>query len=117
MKATALYEYFCPCPRGLEQALVAELEAAGATDAVALAGGAECRGPLATAYRVNLHSRLASRVMLRIARGSYRSEDDLYRLASAQPWESWFDHTCTLRVDTTAIRSPLTSLNFATLRV
>ena len=31
------------------------------------------------------------------------------RLASAQPWESWFDHTCTLRVDTTAQRSPLRS--------
>jgi putative N6-adenine-specific DNA methylase len=113
----ALNDYFCPCPRGLEQALVAEVEAAGATAAAALAGGVECRGPLEVAYRINLHSRLASRVMLRIARGSYRSEDDLYRLASAQPWESWFDHTCTLRVDTTAIRSPLASLNFATLRI
>ena len=113
----ALNDYFCPCPRGLEQALVAEVEAAGATAAAALAGGVECRGTLETAYRINLHSRLASRVMLRIARGRYRSEDDLYKLAAAQPWESWFDHTCTLRVDTTAIRSPLTSLNFATLRI
>jgi putative N6-adenine-specific DNA methylase len=111
------HDYFCPCPRGLEQALVAELEAAGATAATARAGGVECSGPLETAYRINLHSRLASRVMLRIARSSYRHEDDLYRLASAQPWESWFDHGCTLRVDTTAIRSPLTSLNFATLRI
>ena len=111
------HDYFCPCPRGLEPALVAEVEAAGASAAVALAGGVECRGSLETAYRINLHSRLASRVMLRVARGSYRHEDDLYRLASAQPWESWFDHRCTLRVDTTAIRSPLTSLNFATLRI
>ncbi len=114
---TSLNDYFCPCPRGLEQALVAEVQAAGATAAVALAGGVECRGSLESAYRINLHSRLASRVMLRIARGSYRTEDDLYRLASAQPWETWFDHSCTLRVDTTAIRSPLTSLNFATLRI
>jgi putative N6-adenine-specific DNA methylase len=112
-----LNRYFCPCPRGLEQALVVELQAAGATEAVALAGGVQCRGSLETAYRINLHSRLASRVMLQVARGSYRGEDDLYKLALAQPWEAWFDHTCTLRVDTTAIRSPLTSLNFATLRV
>jgi putative N6-adenine-specific DNA methylase len=96
---------------------MAEVQAAGASGTVALAGGVQCRGTLETAYRINLHSRLASRVMLQLARGSYRHEDDLYRLALAQPWESWFDSTCTLRVDTTAIRSPLTSLNFATLRI
>jgi putative N6-adenine-specific DNA methylase len=115
--SSPLNDYFCPCPRGLEQSLIAEVEAAGAVNAVALAGGVKCRGPLETAYRINLHSRLASRVMLQLARGSYRSEDDLYRLALAQPWEEWFDNKCTLRVDTTAIRSPLTSLNFATLRI
>ena len=113
----AVNHYFCPCPRGLEGALVAEVQAAGATGAVALAGGVGCRGPLEAAYRINLHSRIASRVLLLVARGSYRSEDDLYRLALAHPWEAWFDSSCTLRVDTTAIRSPLTSLNFATLRV
>ena len=113
----AVNQYFCPCPRGLEQALIAEVQAAGATGPVALAGGVQCRGALEAAYRINLHSRLASRVMLQLARGHYRNEDDLYRLALAQPWEEWFDSACTLRVDTTAIRSPLTSLNFATLRI
>ncbi len=94
-----------------------ELRAAGAVDLLALPGGVQCRGTLETAYRINLHSRLASRVLLQLASGSYRSEDDLYRLALAHPWEEWFDSGCTLRVDTTAIRSPLTSLNFATLRI
>jgi putative N6-adenine-specific DNA methylase len=110
-------DYFCPCPRGLEPALISEVTAAGASNAVALPGGVKCRGNLEVAYRINLHSRLASRVMLQLARGNYRNEDDLYRLALAQPWEEWFDNSCTLRVDTTAIRSPLTSLNFATLRI
>jgi putative N6-adenine-specific DNA methylase len=113
----SLNEYFCPCPRGLEQSLSVELAAAGAVQATALPGGVACRGTLQTAYRINLHSRLASRVMLQLARGTYRSEDDLYRLALAHPWEEWFGNDCTLRVDTTAIRSPLTSLNFATLRI
>lgn len=94
-----------------------ELEAAGAVDTVALPGGVKCRGSLAAAYRINLHSRLASRVLLRLTTGRYRSEDDLYRMALLQPWEEWFGNDCTLRVDTTAIRSPLTSLNFATLRI
>ena len=112
-----LNHYFCPCPRGLEQSLIVELAAAGAVQAAALPGGVACRGNLQTAYRINLHSRLASRVLLQLARGSYRNEDDLYRLALAQPWERWYGNECTLRVDTTAIRSPLTSLNFATLRI
>ena len=82
-----------------------------------LPGGVRCRGSLETAYRINLHSRIASRVLLQVAAGRYRSEDDLYRLAHGLPWESWFDSRHTLRVDTTAIRSPLASLAFATLRI
>lgn len=55
--------------------------------------------------------------MLRIAQSSYKSEEDIYRLAVKQPWESWFDVQNTLRIDITAIKSPLKSLNFTTLRI
>jgi putative N6-adenine-specific DNA methylase len=108
---------FCPCPRGLEPALAAELAACGAREVTPLPGGVRCRGSLETAYRINLHSRIASRVLLQVAAGRYRTEEDLYRLAHGQPWETWFDNRHTLRVDTTAIRSPLASLAFATLRI
>lgn len=36
---------------------------------------------------LNLHSRIASRVLLRIAQSSYRHEEDIYRLAVKQAWE------------------------------
>ncbi|KGC61308.1 THUMP domain protein [Burkholderia pseudomallei] len=65
----------------------------------------------------NLHSRIASRVLLKIAHRPYRNEQDVYALALEQPWERWFASTQTLRVDITAIKSPLKSLEFATLRV
>jgi putative N6-adenine-specific DNA methylase len=66
---------------------------------------------------LNLHSRIASRVLLQMAQAPYRQEDDLYKLASGLAWEDWFTSKQTLRVDVTAHRSPLKSLNFATLKI
>jgi putative N6-adenine-specific DNA methylase len=72
-------------------------------------------------WRINLHSRIASRVLVRIVQGRYRDENDIHRLALAQDWMQWFDVGRTLRVDTTAgsgkHKSPLKSLEFVTLRV
>jgi putative N6-adenine-specific DNA methylase len=112
---------FAPCPRGLEEVLVAELDELGIGGAHATAGGVHFAASWPDVWRVNLHSRLASRVLVRIAQGRYRSEDDIHRLAKAQDWARWFDVDATLRVDTTAgsgrHKSPLRSLEFVTLRV
>lgn len=109
--------FFCPSPRGLEQALCEELAALGGQHVKASGGGASCVGPLALGYRINLRSRIASRVLMQVALRRVRDEQDLYALTLAQPWELYFAPTRTLRVDLTAIRSPWRSLNFATLRV
>lgn len=111
------FDLFAACPRGLEAALVDELQSLGAVDCRALGGGVRFRGDRAVAYAANLWSRLASRVMRSIARRRYRDDDDLYRLANGVEWERFFDAGCTLRVDVSAQRSPLRSLNFATLRI
>lgn len=66
---------------------------------------------------LNLESRLAQRVLVELADGPYRDEHDLYDLARQVDWCAWITPRETLRVDTTAQRSPLRSLNFATLRI
>ncbi|MGE0310305.1 MAG: class I SAM-dependent RNA methyltransferase [Lautropia sp.] len=109
--------FFCPCPRGLESVLAHELRALGAHEIDETGGGVGFGGTITLAYRANLHSRIASRVLLEIARRPYRREADLYALTHEQRWENHFSASQTLRVDTTAIRSPLKSLNFANLRV
>lgn len=109
--------YFAPCPRGLEQALADELRALGADVGAATGGGVAFSGDRALGYLANLHTRIASRVLLRAAEGRYRDDDDLYRLANRCEWERWFDVRRTLRIDVSASRSPLRSLNFATLRI
>ncbi len=116
------HSFFCPCPRGLEAALAEEIgEIAQHSRTLKVhnqvPGGVHCSGELADSYRINLHSRIASRVLLRIAHGSYTNENDIYDLALAAPWEEWFDVDHTMRVDLTAIKSPLKSLEFTTLKI
>ncbi len=128
MSSPTAFDFFAPCPRGLEAALAAELaeiaqrlpSAAGAPRFEAGAqvpGGVHFRGGWAEGMAANLHSRIASRVLLKIAERPYRNEQDIYALAAEQQWERWFSANETLRVDVTAIKSPLRSLEFATLRV
>jgi putative N6-adenine-specific DNA methylase len=48
---------------------------------------------------------------------AYRKEDDIYKAVRSLSWEDWFTPEQTMRVDLTAHRSPLISLNFVTLRI
>lgn len=109
--------FFAPCPRGLEQPLAAELTMLRATDIVPAEGGVAFAGELDVAYRANLESRIASRILWRVGSAAYRDERELYALVHAIEWTRHFTAERTLRVDVTATRSPLTSLEFATLRV
>jgi len=109
--------FFAPCPRGLEAPLAAELAALDAAFIEPADGGVAFAGPLELAYRANLESRLASRILWRVGHGRYRNEDDLYALVSTLEWERHFDVDRTLRVDVAATRSPVASAEFATLRI
>ena len=109
--------YFAPCPRGLETALADELQRLCAGDIEPADGGVAFAGALELAYRANLESRLASRVLWRVGDGAYRDERDVYALAYRLDWPRWFRADRTLRVDVAATRSPLKSLEFATLRI
>ena len=116
-----IYDLFAPCPRGLEAPLAAELREIAKRNPLTVGGevpgGVHFRGDWPAIMAANLHSRIASRVLLRMAQRSYRNEDDIFALAVEQEWEHWFTHQQTLRVDVTAIKSPLRSLEFVTLRV
>ena len=112
-----LETFFSPCPRGLETMLANELNALGAQEVRTTDGGAHFTGPFVLGYRVNLHSRIASRVLWRVAIAHYRNEQDIFDTAYALPWNDWFDTSHTIRVNMTAIKCPLKSLDFATLKI
>ena len=109
--------YFAPCPRGLEAVLAQELAALDATGIKTADGGVHFAGSLALGYRANLESRIASRVLWRVAAAPYTSEDDIFKATLALPWPKWFDVSRTIRVNLAAVRCPLKSLDFVTLRI
>ncbi len=109
--------YFAICPRGLETLLQDELAALGATELKITHGGVHFAGDWAVCYRANLESRLATRILWHLVTAPYTREDDIYRLAVRQLWPNHFSVANTFRVVTTAIKCPLKSLDFVTLRV
>ena len=122
---------YLSCPSGVESLLATEArrilgeaaqihESRGGIEvlAPATAAPAECQQALRDyAMRLNLESRLAQRVLWRVATRVYRHEDDIYVLARSVNWSDWITPQHTLRVDVVSRRSHLQSLNFAGLRV
>ena len=123
-------KFFIVCPRGLEIPLAEELkEISERSEIKSLGawvidpppanstGGLGVAGPMSVALAINLYSRIASRCLLQMTHVAYRKEDDVYKAVRSLSWEDWFNPDQTMRVDLTAHRSPLTSLNFVTLRI
>ncbi|MDO9012617.1 MAG: THUMP domain-containing protein [Gallionella sp.] len=110
-------DFFAPCPRGLEAVLHTDLEAMGAQQVRSTEGGVHFSGDWALCYRVNLESRVASRVLWRVKEAWYRTEQDIYKVVFDLQWQRWFNVEHTIRVNTTAIRCALKSLEFITLLV
>lgn len=108
---------FATTTRGLESLLAEELTNLGASEINIVNAGLEFKASFTDIMRINLHSRLASRVMIRLGFSGYRNEDDIYRLANTIEWDRWFHVGNTIKVATNAIASPLKSLDFVTLKV
>lgn len=89
----------------------------GAGELAQTPGGVAFSGNWEICYRANLWSRVASRVLWKVQGFQYRNEDDLYNAVKAIDWPRHFPVDRTLRVNVTAQKSPLKSLEFATLRI
>jgi len=114
--ASEIFSVFAPCPQGLEAVLEAELNALGFDDVQAGRAGCAFRCDWMGVQRANLYSRVATRILVQVAKAAVHSEDDILELARDTPWERWFGPEQTLRVDTSAIRSPMRSLQYCNLR-
>ncbi len=113
-------QLFLPCAAGVEDYLAPEaLRITGLPPGCVTKqrGGVAVRTSLNDAMRLNLYCRLAQRVLVLVSFTEYRSENDIYRAAMAVQWERWFTPKESIKIEVTAQHSPLTSLNFAALKV
>jgi len=112
------FSLFLPCAAGVEDLLADEVRRVlPDADVRTARGGAALPGDADAVMALNLECRLPQRVLIEVADGPYRHEDDIYALGRGVDWTQWITPRHTLRVDATAQRSPLKSLNFAALRI
>lgn len=113
---TEIFQVFAPCPLGLEEALGAELTALGYEQVQTTRAGCHFVSDWWGIQRANLYSRLATRILVRVGQAPVQQEDDILELAQSIGWERWFGAEHTLRVDTSAVKSPMQSLQYCNLR-
>lgn len=105
------HDWFAIAAPGLEGLLAAELRALAARSSVRepreVAGGVEFHGPLAAGYAVNLASRLATRVLLRLGEARAREFPRLRRKLRALPFERFVAAGAAVRIDVTTRRCRL----------
>ncbi|NLC35205.1 MAG: class I SAM-dependent RNA methyltransferase [Alcaligenaceae bacterium] len=111
-----IFQVFAPCPLGLEDVLHAELDALGYQGLRKGRAGCHFEADWTGVLKANLYSRLATRILVRLAHAPVQTEDDILELARNTEWERWFGAEQTLRVDTSAVRSPMKSLQYCNLR-
>ncbi|HTQ36008.1 MAG TPA: bifunctional 23S rRNA (guanine(2069)-N(7))-methyltransferase RlmK/23S rRNA (guanine(2445)-N(2))-methyltransferase RlmL, partial [Steroidobacteraceae bacterium] len=104
-------------PRGFADLLAAEIRALGAGDVRESSGGVSFAGPLAIGYRACLESRLASRVLLEIARAPVATAEDFYAFARGLDWREHLDPRGTLACEFTGKHAAITNTHFGALKL
>jgi 23S rRNA (guanine2445-N2)-methyltransferase / 23S rRNA (guanine2069-N7)-methyltransferase len=114
---SAAWHCFASCPRGFEELLAAELNAIGIEDTRNGVGGVFFSGPLASAYRACLWSRVASRVLVAVGEVGARDADELYAGVVDLPWERHVAAGATIAVDFIGVSEQLRNSLFSARRV
>jgi 23S rRNA (guanine2445-N2)-methyltransferase / 23S rRNA (guanine2069-N7)-methyltransferase len=112
-----LYSLYVTVPAGTADLAAEELAACGVTDVKVERGGVACSGTLEAAYRACLWSRVANRVLLRLAEFPAPTPDALYDGVRSVDWSEHLSVAGTLAVDCTSTRSAITHTQFAALKV
>ena len=111
---------FLPCAAGVEPWLHTEVCTITGLPADAVRthrAGVTLQASWRDAMLLNLHSRLAQRVLIQLRHVRYAQEQDLYVAAHSVAWELWFATRQSFKIEITSQHSPLKSLNFAALRI
>jgi 23S rRNA (guanine2069-N7)-methyltransferase / 23S rRNA (guanine2445-N2)-methyltransferase len=109
--------FFAACPLGLSEVLSDELRSFGAEDIEPQPGGVGFEGPLEVAYRACLLSRVANRVLLRLARFPLASTDDIYAGALSVDWNEQLRRDASFIVGVSGRHHSVRHSRFAAQRV
>lgn len=112
-----MYSLYVTTPAGTADLAAEELAACGASEPKVERGGVACSGTLEHAYRACLWSRVANRVLLKLAEYPAPTPESLYDGARSVDWAEHVRVDGTLAVDCTSTRSKITHTQFAALKI
>ncbi|TNF55430.1 MAG: bifunctional 23S rRNA (guanine(2069)-N(7))-methyltransferase RlmK/23S rRNA (guanine(2445)-N(2))-methyltransferase RlmL [Burkholderiales bacterium] len=112
-----IFQFFASCPQSINDLLAAELSELGAESVRQQPAGCYFQGPMEVGYKATLWSRVASRVMLEVARFPASNEDELYKGIDAIPWQDHLDTHGTFAVDFSSRDRAFSHSHYAALKV
>lgn len=112
----ATIEYYAPCPLGLEDVLMFELDQLGVKRCHEMRGGVAFNGDRAFGYLANLWLRTAIRVQEKIFQGKVRDDRELYDLVQRIDWSRYMSIDQTLAIDASVRDSGITHSQYAALK-
>lgn len=112
-----LKPFYAVIPLSLEELFVKELKALGIEKCRVEKGGCWFGATMEDMMKVNLQTRVATRILLKLKEAPYKTEEDIYQFAKGIDWETYFGVRDTFKVQLSAHRCPLRSLDFLTLKV
>jgi len=111
-----LHSLYVTAPAGTAELAAEELTACGVTDLKVERGGVAGTGTLEQAYRACLWSRVANRVLLKLAEFPAPTPEALYDGVRGVDWHEHLTVDGTLAVDATSTSSAITHTQFAALK-
>ena len=111
------YEFFARCASGFEPLLATELKNLKAQRVRPLKGGVAFFGTVADAYRACLWSRVASRVLLVLARIDAHDADALYEGVRSIDWTAHVDEGASIAVYAHGMNDNLRNTQFTAVKV
>lgn len=118
LSSETTFEFLITTSKGLDGLLLEEI--AGICPDVALKskpGHVLFSGSLADAYKVCIWSRLANRVLVKLAEGEVNTADDVYKITDKANWPTHFGVNDTFMVDFTGTNQSINNTQFGGLRV
>lgn len=113
-----MHRFFASAPRGVEQVLADELRSLGALEVSPGVAGVSFAGDMDTGCRACLWSRVASRILLTVARFDASTVDKLYRGVRGFDWLQYMRPQGTLAVDfSTRGQTGIGNTHFGALKV
>ena len=112
-----MYSFYVTVPAGTADLAAEELAACGIVEAKVERGGVGCDGNARNAYRACLWSRVANRVLLRVAEFPAPTPEALYDGVRTVDWGEHLAVDGTLAVECTSTRSAITHTQYAALKV